>query len=262
MSVGIAGRARCPPTWRIERSRRPEPQVAGWDEQFERIGLRHREGNPSASREADRSHTVWIDEGLASQEDKSPVGIRRAPEKGGNRARFAGVLYPTRSIAVDEQDDIAPGNKVIDQLLLCRVMHPGTAVQPNDGGKRSCTIGLGQIALYAVARNDLDQIEPLRGAFKLHTLQGCGPCISRQRTYDAPKHQHYHGLESDCPRQCRLPVRPKVSRGCEAFPAPRPPGAPDGPVHLQQQTTRSPRRHRRATDHISTKQPSELLHHS
>src|SRR6266404_374053 len=70
--------------WRIERSRRPEPQVAAWrDELFERIGLRHGEGNPSALREADRSHTVWIDEGLASQEDQSPVGIRPAPEEHG-----------------------------------------------------------------------------------------------------------------------------------------------------------------------------------
>src|SRR5215207_4149625 len=73
----------CPPTWRIERRRRPEPHVAWRDERFERIGLRHREGNPSASREADRRHTLRIDEGLASQEDESPVGIRLAPEENG-----------------------------------------------------------------------------------------------------------------------------------------------------------------------------------
>ena len=73
-------------TWRIERSRRPEPQVAWRGEQFERIGLRHREDNPTACREADRSHTVWIDEGLASQEDESPVGIRPALEEGDKRA--------------------------------------------------------------------------------------------------------------------------------------------------------------------------------
>src|SRR4051794_34264475 len=30
-----------PPTWRIERSRRPKPQVTWWFEQFERIGLGH-----------------------------------------------------------------------------------------------------------------------------------------------------------------------------------------------------------------------------
>ena len=29
---------------------------------------------------------------------------------------------------VDEQDDIAPPDKFIGQLLLCRVTHPGTAV--------------------------------------------------------------------------------------------------------------------------------------
>jgi hypothetical protein len=71
---------------RVERSRGPEPQVAFRDELFERIRLRHREANPSARREADRSHTVWIDEGLASQEDESPVGIRSAPDEGGKRA--------------------------------------------------------------------------------------------------------------------------------------------------------------------------------
>src|SRR6266702_5612348 len=77
---------RCRPTWRIERSSRPEPQVAWWVEQFQRIGLRHKEGNPSARREADRSHTAWIDEGLASQEDQSPIGIRPTPEEHGKRA--------------------------------------------------------------------------------------------------------------------------------------------------------------------------------
>src|ERR1700722_1495673 len=76
----------CLPTWRIERRRRPEPQVARRVEQFERIGLRHKEANPSARREADRRHTAWIDEGLASQEEESPVGIRPAPEEGGKRA--------------------------------------------------------------------------------------------------------------------------------------------------------------------------------
>ena len=115
------------------------------------------------------------------------------------------MIYATRCIAVDEQDDIAPGDKFIGQPLLCRVMHPGTAVQSDDGGKRACAIGLGQIALNAVARNERARNEPLRGAFKLYTLQRCGPCISHQRTYDAPKHQHYRGLESDCSRQWRLP---------------------------------------------------------
>ena len=44
------------------------------------------EGNPGACREADRSHTLRIDEGLASQENESPVGIRPAPDEGGKRA--------------------------------------------------------------------------------------------------------------------------------------------------------------------------------
>src|SRR5262245_7777862 len=76
----------CLLTWRVERSRRLEPQVAGRDEQFERIWLRDREGHPCACREADRSHALWIDKGLASQEDKSPVGIPRALDDGGKRA--------------------------------------------------------------------------------------------------------------------------------------------------------------------------------
>src|SRR4029450_12658100 len=73
-------------TWRIERSRRPEPQVAFRDELFERIGLRHGEGNPGADREPHHGPAVWIDEGLASQEDESPVGIRPATEEGDKRA--------------------------------------------------------------------------------------------------------------------------------------------------------------------------------
>ena len=77
---------RCLLTWRIERNRRPEPQIAWRVEQFERPGLRHREGNPTACREADRSHALGIDEGLVSQEDESPVGIRPTPEEGGKRA--------------------------------------------------------------------------------------------------------------------------------------------------------------------------------
>ena len=69
----------CSPARRVERSRRPEPQA--WrSEVFERIGLRRREGNPGACRKANRSHTVRIDEGLARQEDESPVGIRPALE--------------------------------------------------------------------------------------------------------------------------------------------------------------------------------------
>ena len=76
----------CLPTWRIERRRRPEPQVAGWVEQFQRMGLRDKEANPSARREADRGHTAWIDEALAGQEQQGPVGIRPAPEEHGQRA--------------------------------------------------------------------------------------------------------------------------------------------------------------------------------
>src|SRR5438552_379936 len=74
---------RCPLAWRIERRRRAEPQVACRDEMFERIGLRHIERNPGASREADQSDTLWIDEALASQEDQGAVGIRPAPHEGG-----------------------------------------------------------------------------------------------------------------------------------------------------------------------------------
>ena len=60
----------------------------------------------------------------------------------------------TRCIAVDEQDDIAPGDKFIGQFLLCRVVHPGTAVQSDDRRKRPCAIRPGQIALDALAQNE------------------------------------------------------------------------------------------------------------
>jgi hypothetical protein len=49
-------------------------------------------------------------------------------------------------------------------------MHPGTAVQSDDGGKRTCAIGPGQIALYTIARNERAHA-PLSGAFKLYALQ-------------------------------------------------------------------------------------------
>src|SRR5258707_8718051 len=101
------------------------------------------------------------------------------------------MINTARCIALDEQDDIAPRDEFIGQPLLCRVMHPGTAVQSDDGGKRAWAIGPGQIALYAFAGNDLARKEPLRGAVKLYALQRCGPCISRQRRYGAPKHQPY-----------------------------------------------------------------------
>src|ERR1700752_1772606 len=53
----------------IERRRRPERKVAGRDERLERVGLCHRESHPGAGREADRSHTLWIDEWLGAQEE-------------------------------------------------------------------------------------------------------------------------------------------------------------------------------------------------
>src|SRR3954453_20494383 len=84
-------------------------------------------------------------------------------------------------------------------------MHPGTAVQSDDGGIRACAIRPGQIALNAVARNERAHA-PLRGAFKFYALQRCGPCINHQCTYDAPEHQHYPDLEGDCSRQWRLPL--------------------------------------------------------
>src|SRR5205807_5289750 len=116
-----------------------------------------------------------------------------------------------------EQDDIAPADEFIGQPLLCRVMHPGAAVQSDDGGKGACAIGLGQIALDTVAPNEPARTEPLRGAFKLDALQRCGPCIGRQRRYGAPKHQHDRGLENDCSRQWRLPrifVRSRRAKPC------------------------------------------------
>lgn len=59
-----------------------------------------------------------------------------------------------RCIAVDEQEHIAPDDQLIDQFLHGRVMHPGTAVQSDDGGKRPCALGPGQIALDALALDE------------------------------------------------------------------------------------------------------------
>ena len=86
------------------------------------------------------------------------------------------MIYATRGVAVDEQDDIAPANKFIGQPLLCRGMHPGAAVQPDDGGKGACAVGPGQITLNAVARNERAHAI-LRSAFKLDPLKSCGACI-------------------------------------------------------------------------------------
>src|SRR6266568_2610770 len=107
------------------------------DEQFERICFCHQEGDPTTLREADRGHTLWVDEGLASQEGERTIGIRPA--------------------------------------------HAGDV-----RGKRTCTLGLGQIPLYVVAHNEPARNEPLIGAFKLYALQRRGPCVSHLRTYDAP----------------------------------------------------------------------------
>ena len=70
------------------------------------------------------------------------------------------MIYAARGKAIDQQNDITPANKFTDQFLLCRVGHAGAAMQPDDSGKRACTLGLGQIPLYAVARNEPARNEP------------------------------------------------------------------------------------------------------
>src|SRR6185369_18100810 len=97
----------------------------------------------------------------------------------------AGVLYAARGKAVDEQSDITPANKFIDQFSLCRVGHAGTAMQPDDRWKRACTLGLGQMPLYAVAQNEPARNEPLRGAFKLYALQRTSQGVHHQSTCGA-----------------------------------------------------------------------------
>ena len=96
------------------------------------------------------------------------------------------MLYVPRGKAIDEQNDITPADKFIDQFSLCRVGHAATAMQPDDRGKRACTLGLGKIPLYMVGHNEPARNEPLRGAFKLYALQRRGPGIGHRRTYDAP----------------------------------------------------------------------------
>ena len=84
------------------------------------------------------------------------------------------MIYAARAQAIDEQNDITPTNKFTDQFSFCRVGHTGTAVQPDDCGKRAYTLRLGLIPLYAVAPNEPARNEPLRGAFKLYALQRRG----------------------------------------------------------------------------------------
>ena len=137
-------------------------------------------------READRGHTLWVDEGLASQEGQGTIGIRPAHAGDVRISTSAGVLYTPRGKAIDQQNDITPANKFIDQFSLCRVGHAGTAMQPDDRGKRPSPLGLGQIPLYVVAPNEPARNEPLISAFKLYALQRRGPCVSHRRTYGAP----------------------------------------------------------------------------
>ena len=85
------------------------------------------------------------------------------------------MLYTPCGKAVDQQNDITPANKFIDQFSLCRAWHAATAMQPDDRGKRACTLGLGQIPLYAVAQNEPARNVPLnrwRSAFKLYCSRG------------------------------------------------------------------------------------------
>jgi hypothetical protein len=93
------------------------------------------------------------------------------------------VIYAARGKAVDEESDITPANKFIDQFSLCRVGHAGTAMQSDDRGKRACTLGLGQIPLYAVARKDGTLKD---GAFKLYALQRTSQGVHHQSTCGAP----------------------------------------------------------------------------
>src|SRR5262245_58457480 len=166
----------------IKRNHCTKPQIAWRDEQFERIRYCNEQGDPTTLREADCGHSLWVDEGLASQEGEGTISIRRAlagdvqnSTKLGSKAGVGstGVLYTPRGKAIDEQNDITPANKFIDQFSPCRDWHAGTAVQPDDRGKRACSLGLGQIPLYAAAQNEPARNVPLsgwRGTFKLYAL--------------------------------------------------------------------------------------------
>jgi hypothetical protein len=138
-------------------------------------------------READCGHTLRLDEGLASQEGERTISICPAIAGDVRKSTSAGVLYTPRGKAIDEQNDITPANKFIDQFSLCRVgQHAATAMQPDDRGKRACTLGLGQIPLYAVASNEPARNEPLRGAFKLYALRRSSQGVTYGSAYDAP----------------------------------------------------------------------------
>jgi len=114
----------------------PEPQVAWKDELFERIGLRHRECGPIGLRESDCGHVVdrrRSGEPRTREHHRHLTGVRSSGEKS---TPAAGMFYAARCKAIDEQDDIVPGDKLIGQPSLRRVMHPSTAVQSDDRGKQ------------------------------------------------------------------------------------------------------------------------------
>jgi len=125
-----------------------ERQVAWKDELFERIGLRHRACGPTALRESDCGHVV----------DRRRSGEPRTREHHrhltGQRA-LSKKPPPLQACSMPRQASASLRFAV--SCILAQPCSPMTA--------GSSALGLGQIALYVVARNGW-----LRGTFKFYAL--------------------------------------------------------------------------------------------
>ena len=232
MSVGISGRAAVMMQGGLNATAARNCRSPRWVNNSD-DRARHREGQPAAGREADRGHALRIDESLAAQENEGSVGVRPAPREGGERGRCAGVFDAARRIAVDEQEDIAPPNKIIGQLLLGRLMHPAAAVQSDHCGERPRAIGPRELALDALAHNEPAGNEPLGCAVECDALQRRGRGIGRERAQNPAERQRERGYNLTVPGN-------GVSRRLPAAAT----GAPVGRAKRSAQLTSARRRRR------------------
>src|SRR5262249_34003211 len=146
--------------------------------------------------------SLRIDKRLASQERETAVGICRALASSGKKTPpNPALLNAPGSKPVTDKVPIPQADRISGYLLLFLFIIPAPPCHPATAWEGACAVGLGQIALYALALNDRARNEPLRSAFKLYALQRCGPSISHQSTCSPPKHDDHRGLETHCSRQ-------------------------------------------------------------
>ena len=115
----LAGTASCLEGRAVRTNWSPPPGV--WPNRLARIRLGHVVDRRRSGEPRTREHHRHL------------TGVRSSGEKS---TPAAGMFYAARCKAIDEQDDIVPGDKLIGQPSLRRVMHPSTAVQSDDRGKQ------------------------------------------------------------------------------------------------------------------------------